>query len=279
MEHLSAELAVRDVFSRVILNCGGQKTIETEVLAGGDIIGRAAAPYHLRESEAAEEAAQWVNCCVAEALTGENIFDQERTDRILKTLLGNEKRSEVFKAAFSVSAAAAAAASSALKMPLYRYAGGICAAQMPAPAVRIFGDFLAVPPVGRPFAEQLASCMAISRKLEKRAHTEGRSLTREEIMQEEGAADRQEFLSSLSDALVITAGKTATLTELFSLIRRAGRQNRTVVFACGEGETADTLICDLAVACGADWIDAGPLRHMESTEKYNRLLRISEKLF
>lgn len=51
-----------------------------------------------------------------------------------------------------------------------------------------------------------------------------------------------------------------------------------MIFCCSEGETADTLLTDLAVAYGADRIDAGPACHMEHVEKYNRLLRIREKL-
>ena len=37
MERLNAVLPIRDIFSRVILNCCGQSALETDVLAGEDV--------------------------------------------------------------------------------------------------------------------------------------------------------------------------------------------------------------------------------------------------
>ena len=79
-------------------------------------------------------------------------------------------------------------------------------------------------------------------------------------------------------ALHVRIGQTATLGELSGQIQKAKADGIPVIFCCSEGETADTLLTDLAVAYGADRIDAGPARHMEHVEKYNRLLRIREKL-
>jgi len=42
------------------------------------------------------------------------------------------------------------------------------------------------------------------------------------------------------------------------------------------GETDDTFIADLAVACGSEYIKTGSLSRSERVEKYNRLLEISE---
>ena len=39
MERLNAVLPIRDIFSRVILNCCGQSALETDVLAGEDVVG------------------------------------------------------------------------------------------------------------------------------------------------------------------------------------------------------------------------------------------------
>ena len=44
------------------------------------------------------------------------------------------------------------------------------------------------------------------------------------------------------------------------------------------GETADTLIADLAVAVGAGQIKTGAPCRSERVEKYNQLLRIEERL-
>ena len=122
-----------------------------------------------------------------------------------------------------MSAAAASAAAAALKLPLYRYLGGVRATRLPVPEIR---------------------------------------LTKEDPDPE----------------VHVRVGQTATLSELSGQIRKAQTKGIPVIFCCSEGETADTLLTDLAVAYGADRIDAGPARHMEHVEKYNRLLRIREKL-
>ena len=44
------------------------------------------------------------------------------------------------------------------------------------------------------------------------------------------------------------------------------------------GETADTTIADLAVACGCGQIKTGSLSRSDRVAKYNRLLRIEEDL-
>lgn len=52
---------------------------------------------------------------------------------------------------------------------------------------------------------------------------------------------------------------------------------RTIV-SHRSGETADTLIADLAVAVGAGQIKTGAPCRSERVEKYNQLLRIEERL-
>jgi enolase len=44
------------------------------------------------------------------------------------------------------------------------------------------------------------------------------------------------------------------------------------------GETEDTTIADLAVACNTGFIKTGSLARSERIAKYNRLLRIEEEL-
>ena len=47
MEQLDAKLPVRDIYARKILDCRGNPTVEAEVLAGENIVGRASAPSGL----------------------------------------------------------------------------------------------------------------------------------------------------------------------------------------------------------------------------------------
>ena len=44
MEQLDAELPIRDIFAREIFDCRGNPTVEAEVLAGEENVGRAAVP-------------------------------------------------------------------------------------------------------------------------------------------------------------------------------------------------------------------------------------------
>jgi enolase len=51
-----------------------------------------------------------------------------------------------------------------------------------------------------------------------------------------------------------------------------------VVISHRSGETDDTTIADLSVACGAEHIKTGSLSRSERVEKYNRLLAIETEL-
>ena len=47
LEQLDAKLPVRDIFARKIFDCRGNPTVETEVLAGENIVGRVSVPSGL----------------------------------------------------------------------------------------------------------------------------------------------------------------------------------------------------------------------------------------
>lgn len=262
MERLDAVLPIRDIFSRVILNCCGRSALETEVLTGEDVVGRVSVPGNGREDPAVRADAEYINTVISGELTGENIFDQERIDGILSKFA---RRNESL---FCVSAAAASAAAAALKVPLYRYLGGMQAMHLPMPEIRMADNVVIMPPDGRPLREQLRLC----REACGVAGINRRGLNPEERPADDQPDEKGETI------LRIRIGQTATLTEMSGRIRKAQKEGITVVFCSSEGETADTLAADLAVAFGADRIDAGPVCHMENVEKYNRLLRISEKL-
>ena len=54
--------------------------------------------------------------------------------------------------------------------------------------------------------------------------------------------------------------------------------NYTAVISHRSGETEDTTIADLAVACNTGFIKTGSLARSERVAKYNRLLQIEEEL-
>lgn len=278
MEQLSRNLTVRDVYTRIIMDCSGQPAIETEVLAGDYIVGRVSLPGELTYGNDARRAADYVNSCLAGKIAGMNVFDQTGIDSCLSDQSDEQEMKMFIRAAlFSVSAASAAAAAAALRMPLYQYLGGVRAVHIPVPAVHLNGTVMIVPPSSGTFEEQIGICCDMSDKFRKLIKEVDSTMSWKEIRNESIIKDRNEFINSLNNPFQIKIGETITVTELSKVIEKMQKKGRTVVFSCCGRETADTLAADLAVAFGADWFEGGSFRHMENIEKYNRLFRISEK--
>ena len=70
MERLNAVLPIRDIFSRVILNCCGQSALETDVLAGEDVVGRVSVPGNGREDPDVRADAEYINTVIAGSWPG-----------------------------------------------------------------------------------------------------------------------------------------------------------------------------------------------------------------
>lgn len=127
---LDLAIEIRDVYAREILDFAGNPAIEVEVLAGGEIIGKASVAgenYSKKEQIEKqtekqqvhiEEKIELLNSQIALEIIGENVFEQRKIDTILKEN-GNEQTS------FAISLAVARAAAAAEKIPLYRYLGGV----------------------------------------------------------------------------------------------------------------------------------------------------------
>lgn len=118
---LDLAIEIRDVYAREILDFAGNPAIEVEVLAGGEIIGKASMAgknYSKKQQVHIEEKIELLNSQIAPEIIGENVFEQRKIDTILKEN-GNEQTS------FAISLAVARAAAAAEKIPLYRYLGGV----------------------------------------------------------------------------------------------------------------------------------------------------------
>jgi len=68
------------------------------------------------------------------------------------------------------------------------------------------------------------------------------------------------------------------VTETLDAVEMAKKAGYTAVISHRSGETEDTTIADLAVACNTGFIKTGSLSRSERIAKYNRLLRIEEEL-
>ncbi len=81
-----------------------------------------------------------------------------------------------------------------------------------------------------------------------------------------------------ANAILIKVNQIGTLTETFETISLAKNNNFGTVISHRSGETSDDFIADLAVGAGLGQIKTGSLSRSERICKYNRLLRIEEKL-
>ncbi len=79
-----------------------------------------------------------------------------------------------------------------------------------------------------------------------------------------------------ANAILIKLNQIGTLTETQEAINMALKNNYAVVVSHRSGETEDTTIADLAVACGAGQIKTGAPCRTDRTAKYNQLLRIEQ---
>lgn len=83
---------------------------------------------------------------------------------------------------------------------------------------------------------------------------------------------------SVANSVLIKLNQIGTLTETLEAIRVAFEGNYTAVVSHRSGETEDTTIADLAVATGTGQIKTGSVSRSDRVAKYNRLLRIEERL-
>ena len=89
---------------------------------------------------------------------------------------------------------------------------------------------------------------------------------------------RRGIREQVGNAILIKPNQIGTLTETLEAVELAKRAGYGVVVSHRSGETEDTTIADLAVACNAGQIKTGSLSRSDRIAKYNQLLRIADKL-
>jgi enolase len=82
----------------------------------------------------------------------------------------------------------------------------------------------------------------------------------------------------IANSVLIKLNQIGTLTETLDAIEMAKKAGYTAIISHRSGETEDTTIADLSVACNTGFIKTGSLARSERIAKYNRLLRIEEEL-
>jgi enolase len=194
-----------DIRAREILDSRGNPTIEVEVLTENGVVGRAAVPsgastgkyeaVELRDGDKDRylgkgvlKACENVNETIAEALIGEDVFEQRDIDEIMLDLDGTENKGNLgANAILGVSLAVAKAAAEESGQPLYRYIGGVNAHVMPVPMMNIlnggshadnsidFQEFMIMPVGADMFSEALRMGVEVFHNLKKELHKKGYS--------------------------------------------------------------------------------------------------------
>jgi enolase len=82
----------------------------------------------------------------------------------------------------------------------------------------------------------------------------------------------------VANSVLIKLNQIGTLSETLEAIRTAFNGGYTAVISHRSGETEDTTIADLAVATSAGQIKTGSVSRSDRVAKYNRLLRIEDRL-
>jgi enolase len=82
----------------------------------------------------------------------------------------------------------------------------------------------------------------------------------------------------VTNSILVKVNQIGTLTETLEAVRMAHRAAFTSIMSHRSGETEDTTIADLAVACDCGQIKTGSASRSDRVAKYNQLLRIEEEL-
>lgn len=80
------------------------------------------------------------------------------------------------------------------------------------------------------------------------------------------------------NAVLLKANQIGTITEMTKTVMLAKKNNYKTIISHRSGETEDPFIADLAVGMAIPFIKTGSMCRGERIAKYNRLLRIEEKL-
>ena len=189
---------IEQITAREILDSRGNPTIEVEVKLEDGAFGRAAVPsgastgtheaLELRDGDKHRfggkgvlKAVSNVNTIIADELIGWDAREQEAIDAMLIGLDGTPNKGNLgANAILGTSLAVAHAAADSLRVPLYRYLGGVHARTLPVPMMNImnggahanwqstdFQEFMIVPAGAPNFAEALRWGSEIYQSLKK----------------------------------------------------------------------------------------------------------------
>ena len=82
----------------------------------------------------------------------------------------------------------------------------------------------------------------------------------------------------VANSILVKVNQIGTLSETLAAVDMAHRAGYTSVMSHRSGETEDSTVADLAVACNCGQIKTGSVSRSDRIAKYNQLIRIEEML-
>lgn len=196
---------IKKISARQILDSRGNPTVEATVEAENGAIGVAQVPsgaskgkleaLELRDNnpnyfggKSVLKAVQNVNDCINKLLCGADVFEQFENDYAMLNADGTDEKSKFgANAILSVSSAMAKCAANSLKIPLYKYFGGINSHILPVPMINILNggvhadnelgiqEFMIMPLRFNTFDEAIAASYEVFNSLKSVLKKEGLS--------------------------------------------------------------------------------------------------------
>lgn len=275
-------MTIEKVIGREILDSRGNPTVEAEVILADGSIGRAAVPsgastgafeaVELRDGDkgrylgnGVKKAVQNVNTLIAYEIKGMDATEQTEIDAKMLALDGTDNKGKLgANAILSVSLAVAKAAAASLKMPLYRYLGGVNAKTLPVPMMNIINggkhadsslniqEFMIMPVGATSFSEALEHSATVFHTLKKLLKNDGfvTAVGDEGGFAPKFSSDTQalDYIVKAIEAAGYKPGADfyiaidAASTEMYEEAKNAGREGEYLFWKSGEYKTVEQMV-------------------------------------
>lgn len=289
---------ISKIIGREILDSRGNPTIEADVYLSDGSFGRASVPsgastgafeaIEMRDGEenrylgkGVQNAVANINGPIANLLMGRSAFDQKAIDAAMIEADGTSNKAKFgANAILGVSLAVAKAASNSLKIPLYRYLGGINARKLPVPMMNIINggkhadsslniqEFMIIPTGAISFSDALEKCTTVFHTLKKLLKADNLSTSVGDeggfAPQFDGDEAAIQYIVKAIEAAGYKPGKDffiavdAAATEMYEEAKKAGREGDYLFWKSGEYKSVDEM-----VAFWKDLSDRYPILSLE----------------
>lgn len=282
MDEFMKNMTIENVIGREILDSRGNPTVEAEVMLADGSIGRAAVPsgastgafeaVELRDGDkkrylgtGVKKAVDNVNTLIASEIIGMTALDQGEIDAKMIALDGTPNKGKLgANAILGVSLAAAKAAAASLRLPLYRYLGGVNAKTLPVPMMNIINggkhadsslniqEFMIMPVGAVSFSEALEHSATVFHTLKKLLKNDGfvTAVGDEGGFAPKFTSDTQalDYIVEAIEAAGYRPGEDfyiaidAAATEMYDEAAKAGRKGDYLFWKAGEYKTVEEMV-------------------------------------